>query len=353
MLKILLIPVFLMIPALSIFPQDTPHPQGYVAYQVANKPVIDGLLDDAQWMAANWSEAFQDIRGGDFPAPDQLTQMKMLWDKDFLYIGVKLNEDHIWATYTEREAIIFQENDIEIFIDPDGDTHNYYEIEINALGTLWDLLMTKPYKNGGRPINGWNINDFEYAIHLDGTINDPLDTDYFWSIEMAIPWKSLSQSGPNFKPPLDGEQWRINFSRVQWQIEPAAKGYAKMINPETGKRFPEDNWVWSPVGVVNMHLPERWGYVQFSHIPVGKDVTSFIYRADEKIKVELRKLYDAQKKHFSVNGHYANQLSELTSDTTLSLVDIESSKSRFKISSPATAPEMSWYITEDGRIWKE
>jgi len=345
--------VLFFTPVINAFSQDVPHPQGYVAYQVANKPSIDGLLDDAQWMAANWSEDFQDIRGGDFPEPGQQTQMKMLWDENFLYIGVKLYEDHIWATYLERESVIFQENDIEIFIDPDGDTHNYYEIEINALGTLWDLLMTKPYKNGGRPINGWNINNFEYAIHLDGTINNPGDTDNFWSIEMAIPWKSLSQSGPSYKPPVDGEQWRINFSRVQWQIEPEENGYSKVINPETGKRFPEDNWVWSPVGLVNMHLPERWGYVQFSTIPAGNEVTSFVYRKDEKIKNDLRKLYHAQKKHFSVHGHYANQLSELESDIGLALVEIESSKSRFKMSSPANTSAKNWYITEDGRIWKE
>jgi hypothetical protein len=26
----------------------------------------------------------------------------------------------------------------------------------------------------------------------------------------------------------------------------------------------EDNWVWSPQGLINMHVPERWGWVEFA-----------------------------------------------------------------------------------------
>lgn len=337
----------------EVFCQEIPQPKEYVAYQVTDKLTIDGNLEETNWLAANWSTAFLDIQGTDFPVPDQLTQMKMLWDKNFLFIGIKLNEKNIWATYSERESVIFHENDIEIFIDPDGDTHNYYEVEINALGTLWDLLLTKPYKNGGKPINGWNINDFEYAIHLDGTINDPSDEDNFWSIEMAIPWKSLSQSGPSYQAPENGDQWRINFSRVQWQIEPTENGYSKKINPQSGKAFPEDNWVWSPVGLINMHLPERWGYVQFSDTQVGQGNNIFVIDPNEKIKNELRKLYDAEKAFFSAHGHYTNLLTELTSNSSLSDVAIEASKSWFKISSPATSKGEYWHITEDSRVWKK
>jgi hypothetical protein len=57
--------------------------------------------------------------------------------------------------------------------------------------------------------------------------------------------------------PLPGESWRVNFSRVEWQVETAGKAYKKV----PGK--PEDNWVWSPQGLINMHVPEHWGYVTF------------------------------------------------------------------------------------------
>lgn len=34
----------------------------------------------------------------------------------------------------------------QIFIDPDANNHLYYEIEINGLGTVWDLLLVRPYR---------------------------------------------------------------------------------------------------------------------------------------------------------------------------------------------------------------
>ena len=58
---------------------------------------------------------------------------KMLWDDD--YVGALSEEPHIWATLTERDSVIFHDNDCEVFIDPDADNHQHYEIEINALNT--------------------------------------------------------------------------------------------------------------------------------------------------------------------------------------------------------------------------
>jgi hypothetical protein len=339
----------------SLAQTNTP-PKTYVSYKSPTKPVIDGKLDDKVWELAPWSEDFVDIQGEVMPKPAHLTRMKMLWDNDFFYIGVMMDEPHLWATYTERESVIFHENDIEVFLDIDGDTHNYYEWEINALGTLWDLLLTKPYKDGGKPINGWNINDFEYAVHLEGTLNDPTDTDDYWSVEMAIPWSSLTQ---RTSPPNDGDQWRINFSRVQWQLEVKDNMYTKVINPETGRPFPEDNWVWSPIGAINMHIPDRWGYVQFSEMEVGKGSVPFVHHADEQIKNSLRRLYHVQRTYLKEHARYALTAQELKSideDTVLlgDRVEFEVSRTRFKLSAPSLDdPSKHWYITEDGRIWKQ
>ncbi|WP_162342377.1 carbohydrate-binding family 9-like protein [Cyclobacterium salsum] len=354
MKKILTGMLVLMLSFQESYAQAVPNPRNYLAYFVTDQLIVDGKLTDSSWEQAPWSEPFLDIQGPDFPKPRQLTRMKMLWDEAFLYIGVRLEENHIWATYTERESVIFHENDIEVFLDPDGDTHHYYELEINALGTVWDLMLTRPYRDGGKPINGWNINDFRHAIHLEGTLNDPTDEDDFWSIEMAIPWKSLSQSGPNFRAPQSGNQWKINFSRVQWQIEADGSGYQKKINPETGKPFPEDNWVWSPMGLVNMHLPDRWGLVQFSDIPVGTGTEPFVPNPDELVKRALRELYEAQRKLYAEQGHYSTHPEGLKRTSELEKVFFEVSDTRFKLSSPSLVnKDQRWYITEDGRIWKE
>jgi hypothetical protein len=85
-------------------------------------------------------------------------------------------------------------------------------------------------------------------------------------VEVAIPWKGLARyAGEKACPPRDGDQWRANFSRVEWLVDIIDRKYRK-IPPEMR---PEDNWVWSPQGVIDMHRPERWGYVQFSTAAPG------------------------------------------------------------------------------------
>ena len=115
----------------------------------------------------------------------------MLWDDDCLYIAAELEEPNVWATLTKHDSVIFQDNDFEVFLDPDGDGHLYAELELNALNTTWDLLLTKPYKDGGRAIDAWEITGLRTAVHVDGTLNDPRDRDRGWSIEIAWPWKGL------------------------------------------------------------------------------------------------------------------------------------------------------------------
>jgi hypothetical protein len=161
--------------------------------------------------------------------------------------------------------VIFQDPDFEVFVDPDGDTHAYYEFELNALNTGWDLFLPKPYIDGGKARNDWAIPGLKTAVHLRGTLNDPRDTDAGWTIELAFPWTAfappatLATAAP--RAPADGAVWRINFSRVEWQVTTTGGRYDKV--PKT----PEDNWVWSPQSVIDMHRPEMWGRVLFTRTP--------------------------------------------------------------------------------------
>ena len=77
---------------------------------------------------------------------ERKVQCKMLWDDDFLYLFARLQEPDIWASLTEHDDRIYQDNAFEMFIDPDGSTFNYFEFQINANGAVWDLFMPKPYR---------------------------------------------------------------------------------------------------------------------------------------------------------------------------------------------------------------
>lgn len=249
------------------------------------------------WKKARWTDPFIGIEGE--LSPKYGTQAKILWDSTNLYFFAKMEEPHVWADIKNRDEVIFYNNDFEIFIDPDGDTHNYMELEINALNTVWDLFLTKPYRNQPKVIDNWDIIGLKTAVYVDGTLNDPEDIDRGWSVEIAMPWPALTEtSAQEAKLPVN-EFWRINFSRVNWQHEIADSKYHRKKD-ENGKHLPEYNWAWSPQYVINMHEPERWGYVYFTNQPG----TKFHIPEDEKVKWKLYGLYrEIRNKPISEEAH--------------------------------------------------
>lgn len=285
---------------LAVPPLDLP-PEGYVCVRSRTPIVVDGRLDEPAWNAAPWSRDFVDIQGAALPVPRFVTRMKMLWDDSCLYVGAWLQEPHVWATLTTRDAVIFHDNDFEVFIDPDGDDHEYYEFEINALNTGWDLRLVKPYRDGGPPVDSWDIRGLSTAVQVHGTLNDPNDRDSGWCVELAFPWKALGEYADVPAPPRTGDQWRINFSRVEWQISITDGRYAKIPGRS------EDNWVWSPQGVIDMHRPEMWGIVQFEDTP-GKALSpdpSFNARRT------LMAVYYAEREYQRLHGAWTDSVEVL------------------------------------------
>lgn len=288
------------------------NPENYICYKAEEPIIIDGKIDESSWNKAEWTKKFVDIEGNLKPNPYYDTQVKMLWDDEYFYFAAKLEEPHIWAKLTERDAVIFYDNDFEIFIDPDGDSHKYYEFEINAFNTQWDLIIAKPYRDEDNvALNGWDINGLQTAIGIKGTLNDPSDKDEYWTVEVAYPWKALAEFANVPSPPKNDDQWRVNFSRVQWETEVIKGKYEKKINPKTGKHYPENNWVWSPQGIINLHAPETWGFVQFSNLRVGTEKTEYKHNSVEDAKWQMRKVYYAQQNYRINNGTYTNNFDNL------------------------------------------
>lgn len=278
-------------------------PEGYVCHFTARPPVIDGKMDDAAWAEAPWTKDFVDIEGDAKPKPRFRTRAKMLWDDKYFYVAAEMEEPHVWGTLTEHDSVIFHDPDFEVFIDPNGDSHEYYEFEMNALNTGWDLFLPKPYKDGGQADNGWEIPGLKTAAHVRGTLNDPSDRDEGWSVEIAIPWEVLAEHARRPSPPEEGDQWRVGFSRVEWQINVVDGKYVKA--PDT----PEDNWVWSPQGVIDMHRPEKWGYVRFTKKAPGE--VKFLPDPSAPARLALQEVYYAQKDFQNKHGRWAATFEEL------------------------------------------
>lgn len=265
----------------------------YTCHYTGQPVQVDGDLTKAAWRCAPKSSRFVDMATG---APGYYdTRMAALWDETNLYIAFWAEEPFLEARHTERDAIIFQENDLEVFIDG-GDC--YYELEFNALGTIYevmfiwrdayargsrfdvaefDVLERKAYSFGGdydrQPASFWEgthprgtrwaFRDWDFpglqlAVQCDGTLNDHGDVDKGWTAEIALPWSGMAWlANGRSLPPQNGDTWRIFFGRFQ-----------KLLN--AGQELsPHPAWVLSPHGQYDTHRPECFPIVTFSTIDVA------------------------------------------------------------------------------------
>jgi hypothetical protein len=317
-------------------PAKIGDPRGYVALRALTAPKMDGKLDDDAWKQAPWSEDFVDIEGDAKPKPRHRTRMKMLWDDKYLYIAAELTEPHLWGVIDKHDEVIFYDPDFEVFLDPDGDSHNYAELELNSKNTTWDLLLTKPYKDGGSALNGWEIVGLKTAVHLNGTLNNSSDTDIGWTVEIAWPWASLKDI-MELQPAQDGQRYRINFSRVEWDFDIVDGKYVKV------KGRPEHNWVWSPQGVIDMHRPERWGTVELQTNP-----KAYTPDPNQAMLDRLHDVYYAQKNYIEKHGRYAAKLEDLK--LANNMLSLQATDRYFDVSETHNGER--WTLTSDGRVAK-
>lgn len=330
------------------------RPKGYVCYRTDAKIEIDGILDESVWKNAPYTDSFEDIEGDLKPKPKQDTKVKMLWDDEYLYIAAELKEKHISANLRQKDTIVYYDNDFEVFIDPDGDGHNYYEIETNAINTIFDLFLQRPYRDGGAVFFHWDCENMKIKSKIHGTLNNPEDEDEMWTVEMAIPQNALRFE---FQKPMQaGKYWRINFSRVEWDWD-FKDGHYQRQKDEKGNFKPEYNWVWSPQGLISMHMPERWGYLYFSPTVCGSKTEEFVYPPYENGKDLLWGLYYKQKSAYGKDKKYLKSPKEFGfKNNTIEFrgekwnIEVETTSRTFEIKATSADKKQSWVIDDQGYI---
>jgi len=334
------LPFALLFSTFLIGQHQTSLPLAYNCRFTETEIQVDGKMD-LTWNASEWSSSFIDIEGDTQPTPYLETKFKMLWSEKYLYVWTWMEEPHVWATLLDHDDIVYRDNDFEVFIDPDGDTHNYMEIEVNAHNTILDLFLPKPYREGGPLQMQWTAEGIISAVGIQGSLNDPHKKDTSWCVEMAIPFSALNAV------PSIGDHWRMNFSRVQYESEINDNRYSKRKD-SSNMFLPEHNWVWSPQWIINMHYPEKWGYIFFTD---SKTQHEKKYPEDASARLALYELYYQQKKHFRKNGSYTSNIPEtitVEGEAVKLIVDeIEKSSFLFKV---------AWkthyvHLRHDGKIW--
>jgi hypothetical protein len=328
------------------------YPRQYVAYKTTENLVIDGSLSDPAWVEVPFSESFLDINTTTIPRFD--TRVKIRFDDNYLYVGAMLEEPNVWANISSvchclnnsQNQVIFDDDDFEIFVDPSGSTHGYKEYEMNALNQNWDLLLNKPYGDGGGENSSrvfgpagfdmyyWSPPLLSASFVHGGAVNVPNSGNQAWSVEVALPLSALIYNQTNAFLPLSSTTetgakfWRIDFSRVEYQVSIANGKYYKVLScqscPVPGAQH-EDNWVWSQIrnilpitpstppaalGQIAMHNPERWGVLQFSDGPVNSTAPEI--HPEWTIRSIAVAIYYAEHAYAGDNGgSYTSNIQEL------------------------------------------
>lgn len=243
-------------------------PAQYIACRTVDNISIDGALTESSWANAAWTPTFGHIFMTGYPKPFLATRAKLIWDDQYLYAGVELEEPNLIGHVVTKDEEIYNDNDIELFIDVDDDGQDYIELEFNCLGTIWDMFLPKEYNRGGFPhshprVEGsppWDLEGMLVAVRMDGSLNYPHDVDTGWTVEMALPWDSLQKTSRK-RELLNrrGTMMRLNFSRVQ-------HNWPKVWPIIDWKNWGDTvyDWTWSQCLVYNMHSCESWGRVILS-----------------------------------------------------------------------------------------
>jgi formylglycine-generating enzyme required for sulfatase activity len=242
------------------------QPRYYVIYRASGPITIDGDLSEKAWQDAGWLDAFVDHQHPYAPAPWKTTRAALLYDDEYIYAAAQMQEENVWGHLTERNSIIYYDNDIEIFLDPSADGMNYFEFELNPLNTMFDMWHELDNHRGAyaNPVV-FNSEGTRHAVKVDGTLNYHHDIDNGWTVEVKIPLADLKPWNPDMTVPIRrGDLWRINFSRVQYMHV-----YTQLF-PYLLPYSPCEDWVLAPTDTGDLHIPELWAKAVFSDLYAGQ-----------------------------------------------------------------------------------
>lgn len=217
-------------------------PIRYEVRYTARAPSIDGRAE-AIWRRAPRSDLFVHPTSG--AAVENLdSTFQALWDEQYLYIYLKGKDTEVWATFTEHDSNLWEEEVFEVFIDHQGNGRDYIELQVNPLNTRFDARFARPTNRNLERARQYTMEGWQTAVYVDGEVNNPDVEDKSWAVEMAIPWDQLDKMQNT--PPHNNDTLRINFYRYDRTTRGATRTMA-----------------WSPVGGGSFHQPDRFGEFVF------------------------------------------------------------------------------------------
>lgn len=202
-------------------------PRHYAAKFTYDPPTIDGSLEDRAWMHIPWTANFVHLEGSGTTRPRHQARAKMMWDRQFLYLGVWMVEPNLET----RPISSLGFDGLSVFVTRDGERMDYHMVTLEPGGRLLEnhFRTEEPTSlaNHSSRVQG--------AVGLSGTLDKPGDADRGWWAEIAIPWSEVDLPQIATIPQAD------STVRVQFARKDAA---------------------WSPHYQHDLHTPSMWGKVR-------------------------------------------------------------------------------------------
>jgi hypothetical protein len=180
------------------------------------------------------------VRATDGGPLRQATTVRVAWHEASLLVRFECADADAWGTHTERDAPLWTEEAVEVFLAPGGRTPTrYVELEVSPRGALFDAWIDNPGTSRAAlsADTSWDCPGIEWRVGRLGPAQD-------WWAEIRLPLRSVLP-----EPAPLPDRWRANFYRIE---RPRDSG------------LPEEYGAWSPTlrDPPDFHVPEQFGLLE-------------------------------------------------------------------------------------------
>lgn len=212
-----------------------------IARRTTGEIKLDGKLDESDWAQTERSAPFVATMTGANAAFK--ADVRVLYDAERLYLGYSVEDDLLKSSFQKDDDHLWEQDCVELMIDPDGDGKNYFEAQVAPTGRVFDTRYDT--RRSPRPFGdmAWS-SKMTASVLVRGTVNDDSE-DEGYDVELAVPWSAFAAGGGDGAPPNEGATWRMNFFVMDAR--------------EKGQRA----CGWSPPLIGDFHTLNRFGRVVF------------------------------------------------------------------------------------------
>jgi hypothetical protein len=213
--------------------------------------VVRKLTSPAPGLLRAAEDVWRDAAAIDWGPERYRTTFQACWDAMALHVRFDAVDTAPWFTMRTRDAHLWEEEVVEIFLDAEGAGVNYAELEINPANVVCDLRVERPAPAVSSDTR-WDWAGLESAVV---PLADAHGTREGWTAVARLPWeglRTLSAAAAEKSPPKAGDVWHLTVFRI---TRPGGPG-----SPDEGAIFA----AWSVPEGPSFHVPAAFRPLRFA-----------------------------------------------------------------------------------------